>query len=402
MNSCGLIVEYNPFHNGHVYHIQEAKKQTNADCMIAVMSGSFLQRGEPAIIDKYHRARAALSIGIDLVVELPYAYAVQNSDLFAKGAVQTLNAALVNSICFGSESGHIEPFHEAYNVMQTHDELYQSILKQELNKGKSFPKAHEIAFQQLPNFQSNHFLDLSAPNNILGYSYLKEILDHGLNILPYTIKRTKSGYHDTSIQSEIASATAIRKSILEHETIPKNTMPDSTYNELIAYEQKTSHLHFWEAYFPLLQYRVLTMSIEELNDIHGMDEGLEYRIKQTAKEAQSIEDWITKVKTKRYTWTRVQRLFTHLLTNTKKSDMSSIQKTTQPAYIRILGMNHRGRAYVNQYKNDFSLPILTRYSKKQPELLSIEERASHAYYSILPPNIKKKLYQQELSGPIIL
>jgi len=402
MKTCGLIVEYNPFHNGHVYHIQEAKKQTNADCMIAVMSGSFLQRGEPAIMDKYHRTKAALSMGIDLVLELPYAYAVQNSDLFAKGAVQTLNAVHTDAICFGSESGHIEPFQETYKQMQTHSDLYQSILKTELNKGEAFPKAHEKAFYQLPKGNKDNFLDLSAPNNILGYSYLKEILDHNLPIEPITIKRTKSGYHDTSIHGEIASATAIRESILNTKEIPKSTMPHSTYTQLMEYEQKTNQLHNWEVYFPFLQYRVLTMSLDELSEIHGMDEGLEYRMKQTARHAQSLADWIEKIKSKRYTWTRIQRLFTHLLTNTKKSEIHSIKKMSHPNYVRILGMNNTGRQYVNTYKNNISLPIITSYSKNQSSLLSIEERASHSYYSILSPEIKKMLYQQELSGPILI
>src|SRR5699024_1382693 len=197
MKACGLIVEYNPFHNGHLHHVEQAKEISGAECIIAVMSGSFLQRGEPAIIDKYHRTLAALKGGVDLVVELPYTYAVQSSHLFATGAVKTLNEMGASSICFGSESGNVARFVESYHHFSEHKDTYIEVLRKALDQGKSYPSASEEAYHEIG--MTSQAIDLTQPNNILGYSYIKAIKDHQLSIQPLTIKRTKSGYHDESI-----------------------------------------------------------------------------------------------------------------------------------------------------------------------------------------------------------
>src|SRR5690625_4486826 len=178
MRACGLIVEYNPFHNGHLYHINQAKTATSAECMIAVMSGSFLQRGEPAIIDKFHRTKAALQAGVDIVVELPYAFAVQSSRYFAKGSVLTLHAMKASSICFGSESGNIDLFYKGVAQINKHEREYDETIKAYLKKGYSFPVASQRAYEQI----GLHDLDLMQPNNILGFSYVRTMIDHQLPI----------------------------------------------------------------------------------------------------------------------------------------------------------------------------------------------------------------------------
>nr|GGG69897.1 UPF0348 protein YlbM [Virgibacillus oceani] len=403
MQACGLIVEYNPFHNGHVYHLEEARKKSNADCMITVMSGSFLQRGEPAIIDKFHRTKAALKSGIDIVVELPYVFAVQSSDLFAKGSVQTLHELGVSSICFGSESGDITDFTSSHTTFKARETQYRETLQSNLDLGLSFPEASRIAYREIG--LTTDRMDLSKPNNILGFSYVKAIVENNLPIEPLTIKRSKSNYHDETITSSIASATSIRKELFAFGIMTPeiaSTIPENTEHQLKIYKEKTKVWHSWEAYFPFLHYRVMTMTTDELQQIQGVDEGLENRIKKTANQAASFQEWVEKIKTKRYTWTRLQRIFVHILTNTKKADMNFVQSLSRIPYVRILGLTENGKAYLNQVKKDMEVPIVTQLSRSMNEMLSIEEKASHAYYSILPPAIRKQLHRQELAPPIFV
>ncbi|SHG88380.1 nucleotidyltransferase [Virgibacillus chiguensis] len=396
MNACGLIVEYNPFHNGHVYHVQHAKKLAKTDCIIAVMSGSFLQRGEPAMIDKFHRAKAALKEGVDIVIELPYTFAVQSSELFAKGAVLALHALQVSSICFGSESGDINHFKESYQKLTKNMDTYQVALKQNLNRGLAFPEASKNAYEIIGLSSMN----LTQPNNILGFSYLKTIYDYHLPIQPLTIQRTQSGYHDKTIYGSIASATSIREAIQKEDSITasiRNAIPQTMYEQLITYKRTASTWHTWEAYFPLLHYRASTMSAQELSLIQGVDEGLEYRIKKTAKHAHTFQDWMEKLKTKRYTWTRLQRMCVHILTNTKKSDIEALYNLTAIPYVRILGFTKQGQKYLHERKKTLVTPIIHQMSRNMHPMLQMEEKASNAYYSILPIAIKQNLLKQERS-----
>lgn len=403
MKACGLIVEYNPFHHGHAYHLQEAKKQTGADCMIAVMSGDFLQRGEPAIIDKFHRTKAALCAGIDIIIELPYVYAVQNSDLFAKGAVQSLYEIGVSSICFGSESGDISYFTAGYSTFKEQQPHYQKTLHHYLNKGMSFPQASRHAYEEIG--LTTEAMNLARPNNILGFSYVKAILGQNLPIQAATIKRTKNDYHDTTITNSIASATSIRKQLLENQQITleiKETVAQETIEQLEQYKELAGMWHDWEKYFQLLHYRVLTMSLEELAAIQGVDEGLEHRVKKTAREATSFNDWVQTIKTKRYTWTRLQRMFVHILTNTTKKDIEKLNQNASVPYIRLLGLTQTGRAYLNGQKKQTEIPIITNVSRTVDPLFFLEEKASNAYYSILSPERRNKLRKQELQPPLMV
>ncbi|MFA1818676.1 nucleotidyltransferase [Virgibacillus oceani] len=402
MKACGLIVEYNPFHNGHLYHIQQSKKLTKADCVIAVMSGSFLQRGEPAIVDKFHRTKAALESGVDIMLELPYPYAVQSSDFFAKGAVLTLYEIGADSICFGSESGNIDFFKKAYFAFKEKEHLFKQVLKSQLDKGTAFPEASRLAYKKIG--LSTAEMDLSKPNNILGFSYVKAILENHLPMEACTIKRTKSNYHDQSITSSIASATSIRKALFETGEITdllKKSMPYETNLQLQKYKEKSTIWHMWEFYFPFLHYRVRTMTLKELANIHDVEEGLEYRIKKTAKKVSSFSEWMSEVKTKRYTWTRLQRIFVHILTNTTKEEIAEARQHKTVPYIRLLGMTKTGQSYLNQRKKELEVPLVTNVTKNADPMLLLEERASSAYYSILPPSNKHKLYRQEFQAPMI-
>lgn len=401
MEACGLITEYNPFHQGHLYHLKKAKKETASDCMVAVMSGNFLQRGEPAIIDKYSRATAALHAGVDVVVELPFAYAVQNSDFFAKGALTLLSELDVSALCFGSETGDIDSFLTAYHLYNSRQASFQEELHTSLQSGLSFPEANRSAYKKAGITET---LDLTKPNNILGFSYIKEIEERNKKIKPYTIKRITNNYHDINLTGQISSATSIRKKILAENAISQDTkhsLTEASLTSLHTYKKKNAVWHEWEAYFPFLQYKVATMTTDELYLIHGMEEGLEYRFKKTAREAISFHNWMERLKTKRYTWTRLQRIFTHLLVNCKKSDISMLVNNGIP-YVRMLGMTTTGRNYLNQIKKKMSVPLISQIQQSNSLLMDMEERASEAYYSILSPSARFTAISQEYLAPIII
>ena len=403
MNACGLIVEYNPFHNGHLYHLQASKEKMKADVTVAVMSGNFLQRGEPAIIDKFSRTNAALQSGVDVVVELPHIFACQYADLFSKGAVATLTALGVDSLCFGSETGEIDPFLDGFKKWEKGKEQFQKTLKEGLQSGLSFPQASREAYQKLD--LTNETFDLSQPNNILGFSYVKAIQELKSPINPETVKRTKSQYHDETIEHSIASATSIRQELFkDHQVtdLAKKALPQATINQLHHYQEENNRWHEWEIYFPYLLYLVKVTPVEMLRDIHGVIEGLEYRLRETAHQASHFSEWMSLLKTKRYTHTRLQRVFVHLLTQLKKSEMEQVPSISEAPYVRLLGMNQKGRQYINQQKKQMNVPLITNLQDLTHDFLTIEERAADAYYAPLNPEVAKRLRKQELSGPLLV
>ncbi|MEK4565433.1 nucleotidyltransferase [Alkalihalobacillus sp. FSL R5-0424] len=402
VKAVGMVVEYNPFHNGHLYQLQQAKQDTGADVVVAVMSSSFLQRGEPALLSKWSRTKMALANGVDLVLELPYAYASQKAETFAKGAISILAAAGVDFLHFGSESGSIEEFHELLNTMQQHEGKWDLLVKEYMSQGHSYPRAASLAFTQLG---ADTTLSLEQPNNILGYHYLKAIRDQNSAIIPFTTKRIAAGYHDRTISSpSIASATSIREAIFSSEdqtSLVKQVMPPSSYTELMNYSQTTHQLHNWERYFPFLQYRILSSTADELSSIYECVEGLEFRILDTIGKATSFQGWMSSLKTKRYTWTRLQRLATHILTHTTKAELNRIHTSPLP-YIRPLGMNKTGQLYLRTLKKNATVPILSRFASSEDLLATLELRASRAYLAPLSQEVRHARMDEEFKAPIRL
>lgn len=368
MISAGIIVEYNPFHNGHLYHLQQTRKKTNADVVIAVMSGQFLQRGEPALVSKWARTNMALKAGVDLVIELPYTFCTQKAEKFAEGAVYLLTSLQADFICFGSESGNIDTFTNTINFISNHESDYNRFIRQFMNEGVSYPKAASLAFQQLA--PSRDLLDLSKPNNILGYHYVKALQEIGSKTVPMTIERIHAGYHDQQLSSvKISSATSIRKTLAENRTLDhiQSHIPDTTYQELSAFYKKYNTFAFWENFWPFLKYRFSHSEPNELKDIYEVEEGMEYRLIRFAQEATSFKDFMEKIKTKRYTWTRLQRACVHILTNTKKEKM----RNKFPEYIRVLGFNQLGRQYLKEKKKGYRSRLFQtfhRLSEKRSNL----------------------------------
>lgn len=396
MRIAGVIVEYNPFHNGHLYHLQKTKKQTHADLTIAVMSGNFLQRGEPALLSKWTRAKLALKAGIDLVVELPYAYATQRAEVFAFGSVAILDILGATDICFGSEEGTIDSFLHTYNALSNRKEEFDQQLKTHLSTGVSYPKAMNLAFQEL-GLSSTDYIDLSQPNNILGYHYLSAAKRLDSKIKVDTIQRQKAGYNQTTITDQkIASATAIRKAIFGENpgalSELKELMPVFTMNALIE-GQEQGFLRRWEDFFPFLKYHILTQSKTQLESIYEAEEGLENRLKKHIRSVNHFSDWMETIKTKRYTWTRLQRLCTHVLTGAAKEDMRHAAEFELPGYIRLLGMNEKGQHHLNQIKKEISVPIISKVGRDQEELLSLDIRAADVYRLIKPASDESEFDQ---------
>lgn len=399
MKACGLIVEYNPFHNGHVHHVEEARKKTDASVIIAVMSGSFLQRGEPAFIDKHHRTKAALQSGVDIVVELPYAFAVQSSNLFAQGAVQILHALNVAHICFGSESGNTNAMNKAVTQYIHHESLFSATLKKHIQKGLSYPKATEKGYEAI----GMDMIDMKQPNNILGFHYIKTILKNKLPIEPVAIQRLHNHYHDESIEHSIASATSIRKSALRTNGLKdiKQTIPPASFDALRTYKTITNTWHSWEAYFPYLYYKLITTETKALQELHSVDEGIEHRLKKYIHKANNFEHFVDAIRTNRYTTARIQRMCTHILTNTTKQEIDTFISEPIP-YIRLLGMNQTGQQYIRQIKKQLNIPIISNLNKKTASLLYLDEKTTNVYYSIFSPKIRESLRKQEFQLPLIL
>lgn len=401
MKAVGVIVEYNPFHNGHAYHLQAAKETANADLAIAVMSGNFLQRGEPALVSKWFRTKMALQNGVDIVLELPYRFATQKAETFANGAVSILNAIGCHSLCFGSESGDISSFLQTVDYLDAHKERFDQSIKMNIKSGVSYPKALSLSFQSLSS--PENILTLDKPNNILGFHYVKSIMEQKSSMIPLTVKRKNANYHDEHFATEtIASATSIRKALFantEEKISIEQYVPSVTSTLLKEYLAVYGHFHSWEKYWDYLRFRLLQMSPEELRDIYEVEEGIEHRLLAAALDSKHFKEFMEKVKTKRYTWTRLQRICVHILTNTKKADIKNMPETA--SYLRLLGMTKNGQEYLNKYKTHFALPLVSKLSSYKEKDIFLDIRASRVYSFGIGNQTRDSLLHQEFRQPPI-
>lgn len=389
MKACGIVAEYNPFHKGHAYQIQKIKKESDADIIIAVMSGNFLQRGEPAIVDKWIRSEMAVHSGIDLVIELPVIWSTQPADLFAKGAINILKDLNIDYLSFGSEKGKASDFFKAAEYLnQAESKILQKIKKNQQMNMSYAEKMQQVILELNPNFP----LDLSLPNTQLGLSYQRELfnlqLEDKIKLLP--IERIGASYREKKIDHhpKIASATAIRRAVFEERNYSaylKKTSLDIFNRNL---EQKVS----WENYFPLLKYQLIAKSKTDLRKIYQMTEGLENRLKKFIKESKSFEEFISKIKTKRYTRTRLQRLLVYVLLNIKAADVRNFSKAQRG--IRILAFNKKGQSYLNQEKDMISKMMLSNVNKKTKKYLEYEIKSGQIY-RLGNPLIKKQDFSRK-------
>lgn len=360
-NILGIVTEYNPFHNGHLYHLQASKEKTSADYVVAVMSGHFTQRGEPAIADPWTRAEWAIRSGVDLVLELPTLYATSSAAYFAHGSIAILNAiGSIDSLCFGSETGNIDVL---INLQQQLKSLEPQLIEKTRSSADQSFSIHRN--EQLTR-QGLHTDTLTTSNDILGLAYLDALKRLESPIKPQTIKRIIAGYHDDSINNSIASATAIRKALATSASSDlskiAHTLPVATLDGFhrMAGDDIGPNLALWQEW-SLFYLRHTPTS--QLQQVHDMASGLEQRMKQAALTSSNYAEFESKIKTKIYTNGRLNRVLTKMLLGITKQDLLN-DCQTNPEYIRVLGFNERGRAILNQAKP--SLPLITNGKQFYP------------------------------------
>lgn len=339
----GIVAEYNPFHNGHSYHVNESKKAVNADYTVAIMSGNFVQRGDTSLVNKWSKAEMAIKNGIDLVIELPLLYSISSAENFAEGSIKILNSLnIVDYISFGSELCDVNVLNEFAEVLYHEPKEFVSVLNHELGKGFSYPKARENALLIYLNDIRKYANILSSPNNILAIEYLKAMKKYKSTITPVSIHRKKVDYNSTEIVDGFASATAIRKIAMTNDVWSlRQAMPKSSFDIMYDCLRSGKTVSSLAKFEREIIYNLRKMTIAEITDLPDVSEGLEYSIKNAANSCNTIDEFIGILKSKRYTVTRLKRILIYCLLGITKKDMQNSRKVTP--YIRVLGFNDKGK-----------------------------------------------------------
>ena len=360
----GIIAEYNPFHNGHLYHLQKSLQLTHSSYSVAVISGNFTQRGSTSLIDKWSKAEIAIKNGIDLVLELPLLYSISSAEKFAEGAVKILDSLkVVDYLSFGSESGDISTLNMVADILYKEPKAYKNILSHELSKGLSFPKARENALLMYLNDIRRFSNVLSSPNNILGIEYLKALKKLKSPMIPVTIERYNAGYHDTTYNGNVASATAIRNIVKNNGwDILRKVVPENTFSTLLENIKIGHVVPDISVFEKQIIYNLRKMSIQEIAELPDVSEGLENAIKNTANSCNSVVEFLNIIKSKRYTNTRLQRILLYALLGITKKDISLSKKSIP--YIRVLGFNNKGKYLISEIaRTNPKLEIITSVKK---------------------------------------
>lgn len=399
MNITGIITEYNPFHNGHKFHLEESKKQTKSDGTICIMSGNFVQRGGPAIIDKWKKTEMALNNGVDLIIELPTFYAVSSAEFFAKGAVSILNSLnIVNNLFFGSEIGDAKALSEIAKVLVSEDERFQNILKENLSLGLTFAKAREKSLiEYLNSSEINNII--TSSNNILGIEYIKAILKLNSSINPVALKREGSNYNDKSLSQTFSSATSIREVLKNTSNIEdlKNIIPLESYEVFSKLQEQDYRFTFEEEMFKYIKYKIQTNCVN-FNNLYEVTEGLDNKIIKEISSSNSLHEFILKIKSKRYTYSKISRILTHIYLGLDNDDFKDIANENN-LYVRVLGFNKTGREILSLIKANSSIPLITKVPRfTNNPLLKFDLQAT-ACYSLL--NDKVNPFNDYLQSPII-
>jgi len=393
MKILGIITEYNPFHNGHLYHLFKAREITRVDYVIAVMSGNFLQRGEPAIINKWSRTKMALNAGVDLIIELPFVFSTQDANGFAFGAIKLLDSLqIIDYLCFGCETDNLDTLYSISNFLNIEPQKYKDLIVYNSKNGYEFPKARSLALCEyhrifgIDGLEKISPLDLSKllkyPNNILALEYIKHLLNLKSKIKPVAIKRMGASYHQKNITGNISSATSIRNEILNNLSSPKtdlfmlndkikSTIPPSGFPVLERELKEGRGPITLDSYQQYILATLRKMSLEDTSRIHGVTEGLENRIKKASLKSYTVEQLINSIKTKRYTRTKIQRIILHLMMNLSKKDVKIFNRCG-PLYARILGFSKKGKILLRTIKKSSSAPLISKLSNYLRQIISEE------------------------------
>lgn len=366
MKKVGVIAEYNPFHNGHLYHLEKVKEMFPDSYLILILIGNFTQRGEISVINKWNKTKIALKYGYDLVVELPYIFSTQAANFYAKGAIDLLNYLECNYLVFGSETNNVNLLENLVNI--THNNLeYEQLVKNYIDKGYNYPTSSSLALKDI----SNVLID--KPNDVLALEYVRHIKNTNSKIKPISIKRTND-YHEEEINKQITSATSIRKNI-NNKTLIEKAMPDNVIDSIedINYNK----------YFEMLKYQII--SSDNLNDYIGVDEGIENKLKKVIYNSNNLNELILNIKSKRYSYNRIQRMLLHIICKDKKDN-----NTREIKYIRVLGLNNNGKKILKCVKNNIDIPIITKFKKEYEYLFKEDIKASKIYSLICNYDINEE------------
>lgn len=403
MKVVGIVAEYNPFHKGHKYHIEEAKKVTGSDYCIVVMSGDYTQRGVPAMIDKYSRAKMALLNGADMVIELPVRYASSSAEGFAYGAISLLNATgVVTDVCFGSECGNIDKLTKIAKVLLEEPDEYKEILKLGLKNGLSYPVARNTALQGLDCWDFDSLKILSMPNNILGMEYIKAILKLNSKINPVTIKRLGGDYNDATPSELYSSALAIRSSITNTDNLDNilSEVPENVF-EILKEKQNVAFPIVPDDFSDMLHYKLLSEKEKGYTEYIDVNSDLSDKIIKNLYQYKDYERFCDVLKTKNMTYTRICRCLLHILLNLKTN------ANAKPSYLRILGINKEASLLSKSVKENCSLPLLSKLADADKVLdtsaLSLLEEdifASSIYEAIVSRKFEREFvneYQKQIA-----
>lgn len=416
MSTVGLITEYNPFHNGHLYHINEARKITGANCVIAVMSGNYVQRGEPACIDKYTRTKMAINNGVDLVLNLPVEYATASAEAFAYGAVCTLFAAGCESICFGSECGDIDVLMFLADILVKEPFEYKLSLKEYLSQGYVYPKARQLA---MSDYLASVFADdnnkvttyasiLESPNNILGIEYCKAAIRLKLPITIHAIMRRGSDFNSTQLEGEYSSATAIRAALTSSNNASfdelATNVPDNVADILMDEYNKTTPITLND-FSPMLITKlseIIAFTPEKLCDYYDVSSELANMIISRFDVTMDIDGLINAIKNKQYTRSRISRALLHILLNITNTHIDKCfdASTSKLPYIRILGLNAVGRVHLNSIKNSLEIPLITKPAAYS-NLLTYESYSTQLYMQVIYSKFNTRMKAELSSSPYI-
>lgn len=410
MKVTGIIVEYNPFHKGHQYHINKSREITNADYIIAVMSGHFTQRGTPAVCDKWSRTKMALENGVDLLVELPLCFSIRSAEYFAQASMKLLNQTkIVNKVVFGSEQGNIETLKNIASLLLENNQYYDKRLKYYLKNGIAFPAARKEALLDILKLkndiqdwnQPDIFNILNGSNNILGIEYIKAKQKYNLNLELKTIKRVGENYHSDDKEKEYISATAIRKSLYDDNLDSiREKIPKITY-EILKNEIKNNKIPIQKDYLGLLLLaKIRKLTIKQLSNIHDINNNLAIRIKNAANDSGNYKQLMAALNTRSYTKTRFQRILLNILFDINK-DIINNHDYKGPSYIKILGFNQKGKELLSKISSRSDIPIIINpadyvkkltFNHKKPlqSSLSLDIYATNIYTLLYKsPNYRK-------------
>ena len=376
MKVIGLITEYNPFHNGHKYQIDQIKKMYPESIIICVTSSSFTQRGEISILDKWTKTNISLKAGIDLVIELPFVFSTESADTFAYASVYLLNELKIDTLVFGSESDNVSMFKELASYQINNNE-FDIKVKELLDKGYNYPTALSKALESKFNTL------IVNPNDLLAVSYSKAVLMINKDIELVSIKRTND-YHDIDSNDTVVSASNIRNKMINNEDI-KKYVPSYSYEYLKNIKIDTSKM------FDLLKYKINTE--KDLSIYQTVDEGIENRLIKYINCSNNYEEFVENIKTKRYTYNKINRMLIHILVGFTKKDKELYKK---PNYIRVLGMNNIGKEYLSKIKKEINLPLISKFDK---DLLDFEYKVSVIYSMLVNnPSLIEQEYKNKIQG----